>query len=133
MKNTITITIPFSFKGKEFKPSSKINLDDFCQQNHDFNLLYHVVATENKIDNYSYEYEVLQASTLLFSDAEGVAESFLVDGVFDLEGFCNNIGEYRILGIVQKIAKDVLDIDNIEEHEQLKQALQQAYHAGKDD
>ena len=132
MKNTIMLTIPFSFKGENHSPSSRIDLDIFCQQEQPLEALCHIVATENNIGNYSYEYEVLHASTLLFSDATGIAEYFLVENEFDLEGFRNGLREQQALIIFQKIVKNVLDIDNIEEHEPLISALQQAYDAGKD-
>lgn len=132
MKNTITLTIPFSFKGEEFAPSSKIDLDTFCQQDSSLDVLYHMVATENKIDNFSYQYEVLQASELQFSDAIGIAKNHLSNGTFNMEGFKKDLNEVQVLNIVQEIASEAMGIENLSEHKELKLALQQAYKAGKD-
>jgi len=131
MKNTIKVTIPFSFKGVEYSPSSIINLNIFSQGEQTIDNVFHLVANENKIDNYSYEYEVLQASTLHFSDATGLAEAFVANGNFDLEGFKQSLNQEQLLNTLQTIAKQTMNIENFEEHETLKLALEQAYHAGK--
>ncbi|MEE9328386.1 MAG: hypothetical protein V3U71_13955 [Cocleimonas sp.] len=131
MKNTIKVTIPFSFKGIEHTPSSIIDLDIFIRGDQNLNSVFHLVANENKIDNYSYEYEVLQASSLHFSNATGLAEKHLTNRNFDFEGFKQILNEEQLLNTLQTIAKQTMNIENIEEHETLQLALEQAYQAGK--
>ena len=131
MKNSIKVTIPFSFKGIEYMPSSVIDLDVLVQGDQNINSIFHHVANENKIDNYSYEYEVLQSSPMHFSDATNFAEKFLSDGAFDLEGFKQGLIKRQQLKTLQTIAQETMGIENFEEHKALKLALEQAYLAGK--
>lgn len=130
--NKITVTIPFSFKGKDFKPSIDLDLEQFSKTNDDFSRVFHQVASENGINNYSYEYEVLESSPLYFSQASGIAKDFLIDEHnFDLTGFKKKIQENKIIDVIQAIASDVLDIDDLENHPDLKRALVKAYKAGE--
>ena len=129
MKHSIILTIPFSFKGEIFRPSSIINLEVFCQKEFERNHLCYRVATENNIDRYSYEYEVLEASEFYFSEATGLAKHHLSESCFDLEGFKQSLKELKVLKILQIIAKQTLDVSNLEEHKKLKEALLQAYDA----
>ena len=132
MKNTIKLTIPFSFKGESHTPSSVIDLDMFLRGDQNPQAIFQIVANDNKIGNYSYEYEVLESSPKIYSDPKGIACDFLSGGAFDFEGFekCQNIA--KALNTLQDIAKNTMKIDNLEEHEMLKQALLEAYEAGRD-
>ncbi|RTZ62709.1 MAG: hypothetical protein DSZ29_07925 [Aquificaceae bacterium] len=132
MKNTIKLTIPFSFKGVDYKPSSVIDLDTFLLGDQNLDALFQIVATENKISNYSYEYEVLEASPKIFSDPTGMACDFLSGDSFDFEGFKHYKNKAQALTILQDIAKNTLEIDDLEAHQNLKQALWEAYKAGRD-
>jgi hypothetical protein len=129
-KNSIKVTIPFSFKGVEHTPSSVIDLDTFILGEQTLYNAYQIVANENKIDNFSYEYEVLQSSTMLFSDANGLAVDFLKDNQFDLDGFKNQAVQGDVENMLQNIASSVLNIDHLESSPEIKQALMQAYQAG---
>ena len=131
MKNTIKLTIPFSFKGVNHTPSSVIDLDAFILGDQNKHAIFQVVANENKIGNYSYEYEVLESSPKIYSDPTGAACDFLSGECFDFEGFAKYQKIAQALDILQDIAKNTLNIDNIEEHEMLKQALFEAYEAGR--
>lgn len=130
MKNTITVTIPFSFKGKEYKPSIKLDLDAYIKNSSSFDFLFHQLAAENQIDNYSYEYEVLESSPMFFSEATGIAEEFLSNDHFDLQGFIKKQSQKEKQKILNLIAKETLDIENLEAHESLNMALLKAYQAG---
>lgn len=132
MKNTVILTIPFSFKGKDFTPSIKVDLDDFCKTSQSMEALCHVVATENNIGNYSYEYEVLQSSELHFSDATGIAKNYLSNGKFNLAGYKKDLSNIEILNTLQNIAKEVMGIEKLEDHKTLQLALQKAFEAGKE-
>ncbi|MBE9549603.1 MAG: hypothetical protein IMF09_09380 [Proteobacteria bacterium] len=130
MKNSITVTIPFSFKGVEHQTSAVVDLDSYTRTQLNLDQLFHLVATENGIDRYSYEYEVLESSTLIFSQPTGLAKQFLIGDSLDLEAFSNKLIEENILKTLRSIAKDTLGINKLAEHEKLQQALQQAYQAG---
>lgn len=130
MKNSIVVTIPFSFKGEEFAPSSVINLDQFCEQGHKREALHQYVATKNKIDMYSYEYDVVESSTLQFSEPTGLATLFYKDGQFDLEAYKIHAEEVQLMMVLQDIALDVMGIADLEKHPDLKEALLRAYRKG---
>lgn len=132
MANTITVTIPFSFKGIEHKPTLVVDLDSYSLNHENFDMIYHPVATENNIDRYSYEFEVMESTACIFSNPTGDAVNFLNDATFDLVGFKTRMEDKNILSDIQEIARKALDIDNIEgeAHQAIKQALFQAYKAG---
>ena len=132
MPNTITVTIPFSFKGIEHKPSLVVDLDGYVLNHENFDMVYHLVATENNIDRYSYEFEVMESIPCTFSNPTGDAVNFLNENTFDLVGFKKRIEEKKILSVIQEIAHNVLNIDNIEDdaNEAIKRALFQAYQVG---
>ena len=132
MKNTIKLTIPFSFKGIEYAPSSVIDLDTFILGDQNLDIAYQMVANDNKIDNYSYEYEVLELASKIFSDPTGAACDFLSENHFDLEGFKRHRNNEQVFSTLKYIAKETLKIDKLEEHEMLRKALLEAYDAGRD-
>lgn len=131
MKNSIKITIPFSFKGEDYTPFFIIDLDRYFHQKHRPEMLAHTVATENNIGNYSYEYEVLHSSEQHFSDATGLAEKYLTETSFDFIAYKLEQDQSQVLDTLQKIAKDTLSIDDLQNHPDLFQALKQALEAGK--
>jgi len=139
-KNTITATIPFSFKGKEHTPTSIIDLDVYTRANQDFNFLFHLVATESNIDRFSYEYEVLESSPILFTSPTGLATEFLTDDQFDLDGFIAKRKVYEVQERLQEIASQEVASElkraNLEKndaiHKAINQALLKAYQAGRD-
>ena len=94
--------------------------------------VYQLVANENKVDNFSYEYEVLESSPMQFSDPTGIAGDFLQGNHFDLEGFKKKTAQGDVEKTLQNIAKDFLNIDDLESNQDIKQALLQAYQAGVD-
>lgn len=130
MKNTITVSIPFSFKGENYAPSIKIDLDEFVKTQKTFDSIVNLVARQNNIDPYSYEYEVLESSPLFFSEAGGVASQFLNDGQFDLNGFSQYVQQSRLEQLLQSIAQKHLGVEDLQSDIKLKQALQEAYNAG---
>ncbi len=131
MKNTIKLTIPFSFKGVDHTPSTVIDLDAFMSGDQNLQAIFQIVASENNIGNYSYEYEVLESSPKIYSDPTGVACDFLSGECFDFEGFKKYQTTAQALDILQEIAKNRLNIDDLEKDPVLKQALLEAYQAGK--
>lgn len=130
MKNSIKVTIPFSFKGTDHEPSCIIDLDQFILGDQDIESIFHIVASQNNIGNYSYEYEVLESSKKLFSEPTGIAHEFINDDGFDLEGFKIKHSEQGIFEKLQLIASNILNIDELDEESDLYNALMQAYKAG---
>lgn len=132
MNNTITVIIPFSFKGIEHTPSLIIDLDTFVESNQNLDNIFHLVATENNIGNFSYEYEVLESSPQVFKDPTGIAGEFLSANIFDLDGFKQKLNDDNAMNIINDIALERLNIDNLKENKDIKQALLDAYKAGKE-
>ena len=138
MNNTITASIPFSFKGENHSPSLIIDLDGFIKSNAEINILTRLIATENKIDCYSYEYEVLESSPIVFSQATGIAKSFLDNGVFDFinykyESHCADliVEQEKIDTIISDIAAKTLQLNALQSDTPVHSALQQAFIAGQ--
>ena len=80
---------------------------------------------------YSYEYEMMLAETIMFSDAKGLITDFVSEGILDLAAFNNAWAESIIIEKLQDIAKQYLSIDDINQQPDLKSALLAAYQQGK--
>jgi len=133
MKNTVIVQVNYSFKGEDFTPSITLELDDFAKQDGNLSNLYPKIAQQNNIDNYSYAYEVMEASELIFHSAEGNVVDFIVDGKCDLVAYRDYLTENEIFFELQRIATDVLGVEdlNAKDNEGIKEALSKAYHAGQ--
>ena len=131
MKNCITISVEFYFKGEKLSPSMVIDLDAHIENQQTPESFPLLLARSNNMDLYSYEYEMLQAEELVFSDAQGLAKAFLNDGYFDFEGFEQAWHEDHIAESVAKIAKEHLDVDDLSTQPELKAALIEAFKLGQ--
>ena len=87
MKNTITASIHFSFKGKEHSPSLTVELEPYLEGSGSFPNLCSLIARANNHDLYSYEYEMMQATDIIYSEAQGLIAEFINDGQLDVEAF----------------------------------------------
>ncbi|NOR51064.1 MAG: hypothetical protein GQ470_00450 [Gammaproteobacteria bacterium] len=132
MSNSIVATIPFDFKGVHHTPSTRIDLDEFISGEKVLTSIYTMVAVQNQVGAYSYEHEVLLSSDIIFSQPEGIAEQFFDDGNFDMEGFRQAYHQQRILHDIGLIAREHLDVDDLEQNPDLKQALLEAYRCGSE-
>ncbi|MCW9032426.1 MAG: hypothetical protein OQK58_13115 [Gammaproteobacteria bacterium] len=131
MKNIITASIHFSFKGKRHTPSITIELDKYISSTGALPNLCQLIAKENNFDMYSYEYEMMQAEPIKFSNAQGLITHFINDDSLDIEAFYTAWNENNILNTLQDIAKEHMQIDDLKAQPELSQALLQAYLAGK--
>ena len=132
MANKITASITFHFKGEAFTPCLELDLDELMQRYNGLPPLHETLAAENNIDSYSYQYEMLLGEDIQFSDAEGDAVSFLNDGQFDHVAYEHFWLQKNILNHLQKIMHTELDIDDIEQHPKLMQAMLAAFQYGQD-
>ncbi len=133
MKNTVVVQVNFSFKGENFTPFITLELDDFVKHNGSLINLYPKIAQQNKIDTYSYAYEIMEASELIFHSATGNVVDFIVDGKCNLEAYREYLTQTNRLIELEKIASEVLNIDNLsaKDNKGIKEALTRAYNAGK--
>ncbi len=131
MKNSVTATIEFYFKGEKFSPSIRIDLNEHCQLNNGFPNLHALIASNNQIDHYSYEYEMMQAEIIKYSKADGLVADYIVNGELNIDNFITAWQEYQILKKLVLIAETHMDINNLEQHPALQNALLAAYKLGK--
>lgn len=132
MKNTVNASIEFHFKGELYSAAAVIDLGQLVERQVDLSTLHHMLATEAKIDQYSYQYEMLLAEEIRFSDAQGIVAQHVHDGRLDIPGFKNAYWEHKRLNQLQSIAKRLLDIDDLGQQPALKNALLEAFQAGSD-
>lgn len=131
MKNIITASVHFSFKGENHSPSITIELDKYLVADGNFPDLHPLIAKENNHDLYSYEYEMMQAAEIKFSDAQGLVADFITDGDLDLQAFQAAFSENRIINQLHDVAKEHMQIEDLEQQPELTQALLSAYRLGK--
>ena len=131
MTNKIIASIEFSFKGEVHTPSMELDLDNLMQRHNTLSNLHDMLAKKNTIDSYSYEYEMLIAEPILFSQAQGLAKQFLHNTDFDLAGFEQQWHEQKVLTILATSVKQELDIEDLNQHPALKKVLLTAYDLGK--
>jgi hypothetical protein len=84
------------------------------------------------IGAYSYEYEMMLAETIVFSDAKGLIADYVNDGILDLAAFNSAWSENFIVEKLQTIAKKNLSIEDLHQHPDLTAALLEAYQLGKE-
>jgi hypothetical protein len=132
MANKITASITFHFKGEIFTSSLELDLDELMQRYNGLPPLHETLATENNIDSYSYQYEMLLGEDIQFSNAKGDAVSFLNDGQFNQIEYEHFWFQKNILNHLQKILLTELDIDETEQHPKLIQAMLAAFEYGRD-
>lgn len=130
MKNTITVSVQFDFKGESYKPTATIDLDQLMAQYGELPDFHQWLGTVSGIDPYSYQFEVLESCELEFSEPGGIAAAFLQDGRFDARGFQRQWHEQRQLRHLQEIARRHLKVEDLEQQPQLKAALLEAYQLG---
>jgi len=131
MKNTLKASVIFCFKGESHEPSITLELDEYLAINANIPDLYPMIAQANNHDLYSYEYEMMKAEEIVFSDAQGLVADYVADGRFDIEGFQAAWQEKRLLNQLQEIAQRILSVKDIHQQPELKQALMESYHLGK--
>ena len=131
MQNTIDIRIEFSFKGEDHTLTTTLNLDTLALEDGALPDFHHLLAQANGIDTYSYLYEALETYDVEFSNARGLAAGCLHDGVFDMDTFRRHRQEQRELAVLGPIAQRCLQVADLDSQPALKQALREAYYAGK--
>lgn len=128
MRNSIDARVEFSFKGEDYDLTSHIDLDTQSRALS----IHQILARDHNIDTISYLYEVMLEADIEFSNAQGAAADFLLDGYFDERAYAEFIQDHQIVRSLQGIAKHALDIDDLDTQPALKSALLQAYKLGKE-
>lgn len=131
MKNRFTVTLEFSYKGESFELQADVDLDECMAKLNTIPDLHDLIARQNGIDAYSYQYEVLTSEELQFSGVQGFAADFIHESEFDAAGFAERWHEEQIGLIAAGIAQRVMGISDLAAQPALKQALLEAYRAGQ--
>ncbi len=131
MSNRITASILFCFKGETLSPSLDLDLDQYMHASGKIPNLYPLIARANNLDLYSYEYEMMQAEPIKFSDPEGMVAEHVCESELDFEAFEAAWQEHKTLEQLQEISAASMSINDLEQHPELIRALLQAYQLGK--
>ena len=131
MSSHITASVEFYFKGEKHSASIELDMDQRMHASGELPDLYPILAKTMNLGAYSYEYEMMLAETIMFSNAKGLIADFVNEGVLDLAAFNEVWSESIIIEKLQDIAKQHLSIDDINQEIDLKNALVAAYRLGK--
>ena len=71
MSNFITASVEFYFKGEKHGASIELDMDQHMHASGELPDLYPILAKAMDLGAYSYEYEMMLAETIMFSDAKG--------------------------------------------------------------
>ena len=132
MKNQVTASVEFYYKGEKHSARIDIDLDHYMQTEGRIPALYPLLALAIDLDFYSYEYEMMQVEPIIFSDATGLVADYVHDGELDFAGFQTAFNQYAVIERLQAIAREHMDIDDLQQHPDLMNALLEAYQLGKD-
>jgi len=127
--NSIDIGVDFSYQGKHYTPSITLDLDNYIDKNEASNF-YQLIAATHQIDTYSYLYEVMESSTLNYTNPQGLAVSFFQENDFDLADYKKHWEQKQILNKLQKIFIDEGETSDLDENPALKNMLLKAYQLG---
>ncbi len=140
MSNTIKLDMSFSFKGDTFYPSTILDLDSLMsnhslevihQESNILSFIYPLLAASIDLDTYSYAYESMLASHVVYSQPTGIAVNHLSEEQFNYVTFHQEWLTKKVFNIIEKIAKTHLSVVNLEQQPHLKSALLEAFYAGK--
>jgi len=130
MSNHITASVEFYFKGEKHSASIELDMDQHMHASGELPDLYPLLAQAMNVGAYSYEYEMMLAETIMFSQAKGLIINFVTEGILDLEAFNVAWSESIIIEKLQDIAQRNLSVDDILQQPELKNALFEAYKLG---
>ena len=131
MKNRVRVSATFSFRGETYHPELVLDLDELPPESLEPEAIYPMLAAANGIDPYSYEYEVLEVTPLEFDQPEGVVADHLHDDRLDFPALRQALVEARLRNRLEKIAREHLGIEKLEEIPGLEAALRAAWELGK--
>jgi len=135
MNNTQTATviasISFDFRGQRFEPSITVDLHVMMLKKQPLNYLYTPLAASIGLDAYRHEYDVMVLEEIAFSEPTGLACDFITDGELDFDAFSAAWQQQQIISIIQPIAEQHLNISNLIQHDDIRNALIESYQAGQ--
>lgn len=130
IKNSLVASIEFYYRGEKYSPSARIDLDSVMADSGGLPPLYDLIARQNGIDPYSYQYEVMQMEEIGYSDVKGFVAEFIHNGELDVQGFVDKWHEEKMLADLAAVALSCMGIDDLAREPQLTCALKEAYQMG---
>jgi len=128
MSNLVTISVEFSFKGKVHRPSVEVQLDRYIKSG-TYPDFHQLIAENNAFDLYSYEYEMIQAAPILYSNAEGLVTEFISEGVLNFKLFELAWHENKIQQELDVLVQDS-GMESLKTNHTLRELLLKAYQLG---
>ena len=130
MTTPLNAQIETSFKGENLTLKGTLDLDHLHYDPENPIPVYHHIATQNNIDQYSYLYEILEVEPVHFSSEDPVVAQFISeDGThFDWEGFKKARKTQRAAQATEKLLAKYQN--QLTSEDALKQALIEAYLLG---
>lgn len=136
--DTITTTVEYSFQGKQYKLVAQLEvayLTELLESGNE-GAVHRIIARKAGLDTYSYAYEMMEMQPIHFSDAQGLISNYIEDGELDVQAYLQAWREATAVmdkddELLAEIAQKCLQIVNLAEHPDLRNALKAAYQAGK--
>jgi hypothetical protein len=128
--HSIVASVTYSFKGEVHTLSLQLDLDTFGTDLLSPGVLHHLLATDNALDTYSYEFEIMEMAEITFSDPVGHAVDFFHQGTFDLAGYVAARENYFDWTPLRAIAAEWLQVTDLDSRPELAGALKAAYLSG---
>ncbi|PHS18801.1 MAG: hypothetical protein COA86_06400 [Kangiella sp.] len=123
MKNLITASIEFYFKGEKISASIDLELDPIIQSNQSLPNFYPLLASSLNLDIYSYEYEMMQAEKIRFSSANSIVKKEIIEGEFDFLNYKRKRDALRFKENIQKILERYFTAEELKRNPKIKDAL----------
>ncbi len=130
MDNFVTASVEFYFKGEKIFASIELDLNTHTLQSDALPHIYLKLAQSVSIGIHSYEFEMMQAETILFSNAKGMVADHVTDGRLDINAFFCARQQHCSIEKLSLIAKNNMAIEDLATQPGLKQALLDAYQLG---
>jgi len=135
MNNTIqataTASLSFDFRGQRFNPSIRADLHTMMVKQQDISHLYDLLGVSIGLDAYRHEYDVMVMHEITFSEPTGLVSAFIHNGRLDFGAFSAAWQQQRVHNAVQPIARKHLNIVDLNQHPDIRNALIECYHSGR--
>jgi hypothetical protein len=121
MTSQITASVSFDFKGISHNLKANIDFNSLVniESAHLLDFIYTKIATQNNIDKYSYELEMLMNEEIIFSNPIGYIKQCFINKKLDLN-LIKPIYEANIIN-------DIIKKYNLNDTKSLRNALLEAY------
>lgn len=131
MNNSIDASVEFSFKGEDYHYTTCLDLEQLLQRYDAMPSIHDLLAKQNGVDTYSYLFEIMQGAEIEFSNPQGLAADYLVDGKFDLAALEKSWEHAKTCVLLRAIAVRELGITDLTRNPAIQRALIEAYNLGK--